>query len=191
VVKFSLPTSVFAILLICLTSASGANADETHGPHPLIAPPAACPQQEELTAPQEEQEVAMLCMIAYAREASGLAPVTPVEQFQGSAEHKTHDILACGEFSHFACDREFTYWIRASGYMSAPCWHVGEILAYGRGIEGTPRSIFIAWMQSPTHRHIILNDFTQIGVEVKLGDLGLYGKVHLWTGQFGSTECAS
>jgi hypothetical protein len=43
-------------------------------------------------------------------------------------------------------------------------------------------------MQSPTHRHIILNDFSQVGISVRLGDLGFYGRVRVWVGHFG-TQC--
>jgi uncharacterized protein YkwD len=155
---------------------------------PLIAPPAACPLEETMTAGAEAQEQAMLCMIIYARREAGLAGVVSVESLTSSADQKSHDLIACEEFSHYACGRPFSYWIRAVGYTSAPCWRIGEVIAFGRGEYGTPRAIFIAWMQSPTHRHIILNEFTQVGVSTRLGSLGGYGRVRVWAGHFG-TQC--
>jgi uncharacterized protein YkwD len=199
--KFSFSASVFVVILvISMACAVGASAVGLHQQRalrlahnsqapPLIAPPDVCPPEEDLTAGPEEQEQAMLCMIDYARLASGLPALTPIESLTGSAELKARDILACEEFSHFACGRPFGYWIKASGYTSVPCWRIGEIIAYGRGRYGTPRSIFIAWMQSPTHRHVILNHFNQVGVSVKLGNLGYYGRVRVWTGHFGTQEC--
>jgi uncharacterized protein YkwD len=189
------------MLLASMISVPGANAAGVHEQRaidaahqsraaPLVAPPAACPLQESLTTSPDVQEQSMLCMIDFARQGAGLADVAPVESLTSSAELKTRDILACDEFSHFACGRPFSYWIRASGYTSVPCWRVGEVIAYGRGQYGTPRSIFIAWMQSPTHRQVILNDFSQIGLSVRLGNLGIYGRARLWAGHFG-TQCES
>jgi uncharacterized protein YkwD len=197
--RFSCPASLGAIILIFLACAPGASAvHEQRRPTvsrdtqaaPLIAPPAACPLQESLSSSPEGQEQAMLCMIDYARQGAGLASLTPVESLTSSADLKSRDILACDDFSHFACGRPFSYWIRATGYTSVPCWRIGEIIAYGRGQYGTPRSIFIAWMQSPTHRRIILNEFTQVGLSVRLGNLGIYGWARVWAGHFG-TQCES
>jgi uncharacterized protein YkwD len=190
-----------AVLFVCIVSTSAASAEGLHGHRPiavarqsqaapLIAPPAACPLQDSLATSPEAQEQAMLCLIDFARRGAGLGGVAPIESLTSSAELKTRDILACDDFSHFACGRPFSYWIRATGYTSVPCWRVGEVIAYGRGRYGTPRSIFLAWMQSPTHRQIILNDFGQVGLSVRLGDLGIYGRARVWAGHFG-TQCES
>jgi uncharacterized protein YkwD len=152
----------------------------------LIAPAAACPFQERIGAAPAIQEQAMLCLVDYARRESGLASLAPVTQLESSAAHKSHDMLECEEFSHFACDREFIFWIRATGYMSVPCWHVGENIAWGRGEMGTARSIFIALIRSETHRRNILGEYTGIGIDTRVGDLGWEGTVQVWTQDFGA-----
>ncbi len=48
------------------------------------------------------------------------------------------------------------------------------------------RSIFRAWIHSPEHRANILGHYTQIGVGLRVGDLGGDREVHVWTQHFGS-----
>ena len=48
------------------------------------------------------------------------------------------------------------------------------------------RSIFRAWIHSPEHRANILGHYTQIGVGLRVGDLGGDQEVHVWTQHFGS-----
>ena len=149
-----------------------------------------CPSGIGLDAPAAIQEGAMLCLIGEAREQAGLSPLTPSEILKQTALEKGADLLACNEFSHTACGREFSYWIQQSGYMSVECWRVGENLAWGVEAEGTVGSIFHAWMRSPTHRANILGDFEETGIDLRIGQLGGLSGVHLWTEHFGS-HCGS
>ena len=103
-----------------------------------------------------------------------------------SAGAKGEDILSCDSFSHSACGRDFTYWMSEAGYLSSPCWHVGENLAWGTGRFGTVRSIFQAWMRSPTHRRNILGEYSQLGVSLRVGSLTGRAGAHVWTQHFGS-----
>jgi uncharacterized protein YkwD len=151
-----------------------------------IAPTFACPGQTDLDAPTEAQEEAMRCMTDHARAHFGLPPFAEDEQLDLSAAGKSGDILFCDSFSHFACGRAFTYWMKESGYLSAPCWRAGENLAWGVGEEGSVRSIFRAWMRSPGHRQNILGNFAQIGIDLQVGDLAGRGGTHVWTQHFGS-----
>src|SRR5882672_6731340 len=86
----------------------------------LIAPTAVCAGQG-LDAPAEAQESAMLCMTDYARAQTGQAALTTAPALDESADDKGADILRCDSFSHFACGREFTYWMRQTGYISSQC----------------------------------------------------------------------
>lgn len=169
-----LPTLVAAI---CATSAGAAS---------LIAPAAACPDQEALDAPAAVQERAMLCMANYARTASGETALEEAEPLIESARDKARDILDCDSFSHTACGREFSYWMRETGYMSAACWRVGENLAWGAGEFGSVRSIFRAWMRSPEHRANILGDFSQTGIDLRGGTLDGTAGTRVWAQHFGS-----
>jgi uncharacterized protein YkwD len=156
------------------------------GSHGLIASISVCPGQENLDAPIEAQEATMRCMVAYARSKSGLAELAKDEALEQSAGGKANDVISCDEFSHFACGRDFTYWMQEAGYMSTPCWRVGENLAWGVGAYGTVRSIFRAWMSSPGHRENILEDFSETGVSLRIGALSGQAGTHVWAEHFGS-----
>jgi uncharacterized protein YkwD len=128
----------------------------------------------------------MLCLIDFARRASGLPSLDRVPDLASSAAHKSRDMLRCNAFSHEACGREYSHWIRASGYMSVPCWRIGENIAWGRGRSGSPRSIFIALIHSASHRRNILGRFTEVGIDTRTGNLSPLGRVQVWTQDFGS-----
>jgi uncharacterized protein YkwD len=151
----------------------------------LIAPPTVCGQPTE-AAPIRTQEQAMLCMTNYARSHAGLNELAATSVLEESAHDKSRDILRCDEFSHYACGREFTYWMRATGYLAAQCWRAGENLAWGIDEYGTVSSIFRAWMHSPDHRANILGSYTQIGIDLQSGELEGRAAAHVWTQHFGS-----
>jgi uncharacterized protein YkwD len=152
----------------------------------LIAPPAVCPDQEELAASAASQEQAMGCMVDFARRQTGLDELVDNADLAQSSEDKSLDILRCDSFSHFACGRDFTYWMQETGYTSSPCWRVGENLAWGTGDYGSVRSIFIAWMRSPTHRANILGDFDESGLSLEVGSLEGEPGTRIWAEHFGS-----
>jgi uncharacterized protein YkwD len=152
----------------------------------LIAPATACPNQDALGAAPALQQEAMLCMTNFARESYGEPPLSVAPELELSAADKSQDILRCNSFSHTACGREFTYWIRASGYLSTQCWRAGENLAWGAGAYGSVGSIFRAWMRSTAHRENILGDFDQVGIALETGVLAGQSGTHIWTQHFGS-----
>jgi uncharacterized protein YkwD len=148
----------------------------------------ACPAEVRLDAAATIQEQAMLCLTNRARANAGLVPLEPAPDLAASAEEKADDLLACDEFSHNACGREFTYWIREGGYLSGDCWRVGENLAWGSGEYSSVTEIFRAWMHSPEHRRNILGDYRQTGIDLEVGSLGGLRGVHVWAQHFG-THC--
>jgi uncharacterized protein YkwD len=152
----------------------------------LIAPESTCPGQNRGDAPAATQIQAMRCLIDYARTHAGLAPLAAVEQLDASAGAKSDDVLRCDDFSHYACGRDFTFWMRETGYLSEQCWRAGENLAWGSGDEGTAGSIFRAWMRSPGHRQNILGEFSQLGIGLRVGDLEGLAGVRVWAQHFGS-----
>jgi uncharacterized protein YkwD len=172
-----------AALLIGLAIALPAAAE---GSGQLIAPVSICPGQGRLDAPAEAQESTMRCMTNFARAQAGEAGVATVQELEQSAGDKADDILRCDSFSHFACGRDFTYWMQQVGYTSSQCWRVGENLAWGTDGYGSVRAIFRAWMNSPGHRENILGNFTQIGIGLRIGTLAGQPKTHVWTQHFGS-----
>lgn len=145
-----------------------------------------CPSAIGLTASPSTQEEAMQCLVNETRERYGLPPLVESQSLLESATDKSGDLIGCNEFSHTACGREFSHWIRETGYMSPECWRVGENLAWGVDREGTVAAIFNAWMHSPTHRENILGDFGEIGIDLRVGRMGGLTGVHVWTQHFGS-----
>lgn len=132
----------------------------------------------------------MLCMVNYAREQYGEPTLETNEELQESAWDKARDVVRCDEFSHYACGREFTYWMRSTGYLSAKCWRAGENLAYGLGAHGSVGSIFRAWMRSPTHRENLLGNFDESGIDLRIGRLDGLAGTRIWAQHFGS-HCGS
>jgi uncharacterized protein YkwD len=155
----------------------------------LLAPQGACaePAAAATGAPAHEaEETAMLCLTNFARGRLGEPALADNPSLQVSAAEKAEDILRCDSFSHFACGREFSYWIRAAGYTASPCWRIGENLAYGTSSLGGVRSIFRAWMRSPEHRANILGDFAEVGIYRDSGDLEGRPNTAVWAQHFGA-----
>ncbi len=144
-----------------------------------------CPGAEDLNAPIDVQEQAMLCLTNEVRRDHGLGQLDDFAELNRSAGHKSGDIIRCDSFSHEACGRDFTFWMQRVGYIPAPCWRAGENIAWGTGDYGTVRSIFSAWMHSSGHRENILGAYGQIGIALRVGGLEGYGGAHVWTQQFG------
>jgi uncharacterized protein YkwD len=151
----------------------------------LIAPASACPGTGDAQAPETEQERQMLCMTNYARRLVGRPPLEDATTLDRSAERKSADILRCDSFSHEACGRPFTYWMERVGYISTPCWHAGENIAWGTGSLSSVHSIFSTWIQSAGHRENILGRYRQIGIGLRVGGLQGYDGAHVWTQEFG------
>jgi uncharacterized protein YkwD len=184
-----------AALLAATTTAAAAavNLSEATSVGPATAHQATvssqCPQSVGPDAPRAVQEQAMACLVNETRGRYGLPPLSESQTLRQSAVEKGQDLIDCNEFSHTACGREFSYWIRETGYLSSECWRAGENLAWGVDGPGTVDAIFRAWMHSPSHRENILGDFGEIGIDLRVGDLGGLDDVHLWVQHFGS-HCA-
>jgi uncharacterized protein YkwD len=152
----------------------------------LVAPPSVCPNQTDLGDSSAVQEQAMHCMTNFARRHDGLGQFGDAGALDRSATRKTGDILRCDSFSHYACGRQFTYWMQRSGYLASRCWRAGENIAWGTGSAGTVRSIFVAWLHSPEHRANLLGRYSQIGIALSVGTLEGHHGAHVWTQDFGS-----
>ena len=152
----------------------------------LVAPTSVCPHQTDPAEPAGTQEQAMRCMTDFARRNSGLGGLGDAPGLDHAAVRKTDDVIRCDTFSHNACGRRFTYWMRRSGYLAARCWRAGENLAWGTGDLAGVRQIFIAWLHSPEHRANLLGRYSQLGVALSVGDLEGHRGAHVWTQEFGS-----
>jgi uncharacterized protein YkwD len=174
---------LLALVLIAALIAGPAQARRLSA---LVAPTSVCPDQTDVGDAPGVQEQAMRCMTNFARHRDGLHEFGNAVSLEHSAVRKTADIIRCDSFSHYACGRQFTYWMQRSGYLAARCWRAGENIAWGTGTDATVRSIFVSWLHSPEHRHNLLGRYSQIGIALSVGTLKGHRDAHVWTQDFGS-----
>lgn len=97
----------------------------------------------------EDQVVTLLNQI---RSAHGLSDFTVSVPLRNSARFHSADMLAKGYFDHNSPTEAWD--TRISHYLKALL--IGENIAWGEGSYGTPEGIVSQWMNSATHRAIIL-----------------------------------
>ncbi len=176
---------IVSFALVALIAAAFAGAAQARRLSTLVAPTSACPNQTDLGDSAAVQEQAMRCMTNYARAHDGLGRLANASDLDGSALKKSDDIISCDSFSHYACGRQFTYWMQRSGYLAAACWRAGENIAWGSDGYGSVRSIFVAWLHSPEHRENLLGRYSAIGISLRIGNLEGHRGAHVWTQDFG------
>jgi uncharacterized protein YkwD len=130
--------------------------------------PAACPSagQPLGAAPPAAIEAAILCLVNGERAARGLPPVARAAALELSAQRHATDMVARRYFAHVS-PTGGTVDMRAgrAGYLTAPCWAVGEDLARAPLSASRADAVVEAWMASPTHRAVILDgDFRDAGI---------------------------
>lgn len=177
---------ILALAAVALIAALVAAPAQARRLSVLVAPTAVCPNQTDLADSPAVQEQAMRCMTNFARRHDGLGQFGNAAALDRSATRKNDDILRCDSFSHYACGRDFTYWMQRSGYLAARCWRAGENIAWGTEGKGTVRAIFVAWLHSPEHRANLLGRYSQIGISLSVGTLEGHRGAHVWTQDFGS-----
>jgi uncharacterized protein YkwD len=178
--RYRLRTEVLAVALALSAMAAAAPAADAG----LLAPRSACPGQHNASARASAQERAMRCLHNFARREAGRPGLRAVRPLARSSNRKSGDILRCDEFSHTACGRDFTYWIRRTGY--GRCFSAGENIAAWSGPGGSPRAIMRLWLNSTGHRrNIISSSFSDIGVGLRIGNLDGVPGTHVWTTHFG------
>jgi len=180
-------------LLACLLSglvgvqAATAKPEARHRDDPgLLAPAGTCPDEGDENGAPADQKQAMSCLVDYARRSAGLPEFSTSADLERSASAKSGDILRCDSFSHFACGREFTFWMRRVGYLRGDCWRAAENIAWGGGSGGSARNVMRALIHSPEHRQNILGDYTTFGAGLQIGRLDGHADAHVWTQHFGS-----
>jgi uncharacterized protein YkwD len=89
----------------------------------------------------------------------GLRPLRPAPRLRLAARSHTKDMLDFGFFGHDSIDGT-TFSERIKRYYSSRgwrSWSVGEALLTGQGRGTEATAIVKAWMDSPSHRSIILS----------------------------------
>jgi uncharacterized protein YkwD len=115
---------------------------------------------------------ATLCQLNVERARNGLRPLRLNRRLSSAARRHSRAMARRHFFSHTSPDgATFLDRIRSTGYLrGARSWSVGENIAYGSGRLQTPRSIGVAWMNSPGHRaNILSRSFRSIGIGISAG----------------------
>jgi uncharacterized protein YkwD len=148
----------------------------------LLAPKGACGAQTDRAVTPRARERAMRCMVNFARRAHGHRALrVRAGRLMAAADRKAADILRCGDFSHTACGRAFTFHIRAAG-----CRGAGENIAWGSGPLGTVRSVLRGWLHSDGHRANLLNPrFRDHGVALRTGTMRGTAGAAVWVHELG------
>lgn len=127
---------------------------------------------------QREMEDRVVELVNEQRTSNGCRALTPSGKLRKAARRHTVTMAQAGVMSHqLPGEAKFSTRITRAGYRG---WRlVAENIARG---FSSPESVMDAWMNSPSHRHNILNcRLREIGVGVVLEDDQLW-----WTQDFGT-----
>jgi uncharacterized protein YkwD len=135
---------------------------------PARAAAAACPGAAQPLGATSAAAVegAILCLVNDERTARRLAPVRRDGALEAVAQRHAADMVARGYFAHISpsggtVDKR----ARRAGYLTAPCWALGEDLARAPAAMASAEAVVAAWMASPGHRSVILDpDFGEGGI---------------------------
>jgi uncharacterized protein YkwD len=152
-----------ALILILLVAAAAAFAVA-----PARAAAAACAGAGQPLGAASAAAVgeAVLCLVNDERAARGLAPVRHDGALEAVAQRHAADMVARGYFAHLSpSGGTVEKRARRAGYLTGPCWALGEDLARAPAAVASADAVVAAWMASPGHRSVILDpDFSEGGV---------------------------
>ncbi len=119
----------------------------------------------------------------------GLEPLCVNPTLTEAARAHSRDMIEGDYFAHATPggatlgDRLKRFGYTPEGYRF---WKVGGNIAWHSGAEPQPENMFEGWMNSPPHRHNILEeDFRQIGVGTAAGEYKNHEDSVMYTAQFG------
>jgi uncharacterized protein YkwD len=178
--------ALLAAAVAALAAPAGAHAS---------AQTAACPGADLTPAADNLAQVgqATLCLLNDERTAAGLRPLQYSAALTVPSAAYSTKMVTQNFFAHESPDGStLTSRLEAAGYIRPDGdWFVGENLAWGQGNLATARSIAIAWMNSPGHRHNILEpEFTEVGIGIVPGTPGDPTWGATYTTDFGNVTAA-
>lgn len=157
---------------------------------PPMATAAQCRGADAQKLSSTRAEKTMLCLINKQRRNHGLRKLHRQPQQAKAASRHTKTMIRRRCFSH-QCPGEKDLESRLEQVNYLPCrcsWGIAENIAYGSGGNGSPRSVFKAWMHSGDHRANILGGgYQHIGIGVATGSpvAGRDGGSTTYTADFG------
>jgi uncharacterized protein YkwD len=164
--------AVVATALLCLAAPSIASA---------------CPNAgDDLSAGSvRASEAVTFCLINRERTTRGLRALRRNKRLDLASRRHARSMAARNFFAH----GNFVGRIKTARYLKgARSWRLGENIAWGSGVLGTPGEIVDAWMHSPGHRaNILSRGFREIGVGIAYGTpSGSYGDGGTYVTDFGT-----
>lgn len=139
----------------------------------VVAAPA-CAHADKVPTPSTLPEArrAMLCLINQVRVNARAPIVHTVDPLRRQAKRYARRMVEEGFFSHEAPDgTTLNRRARDVGYIDDVARAaVGETLAWAREHAATPREMVRAWLDSPSHRSVILDSrYRNVGIGVAYG----------------------
>jgi uncharacterized protein YkwD len=145
----------------------------------LVTPQAAsaaaadkCPGALDTPTDASDAADTVTCLVNAERSKRGLRAVSRDGDLNQAARKHARDMVRRGYFSHVTPggstlgDR-----LRDAGYGRGQGWRAGEALGWGTGDMATPNALVDEWLDSPPHRHILLDSgFREVGVGIALGE---------------------
>jgi uncharacterized protein YkwD len=108
---------------------------------------------------RQANEIALLRLINQVRTSRGLHALGSHDALREAAHSHSADMIRRDYFAHSSLSGAgVSARARQSGYRVSGCsrWTVGEVIAWGCGTRGAPQAVFKAWMQSSSHRSVLL-----------------------------------
>lgn len=165
---------------------------------PAVSAAASCPNAgipPALLSPPDYQ-VSVLCLLNAERRDRGLVALDPQEQLMQAAIGHSEDMRRLSYFEHTDPDgTTFLQRITATGYLQGTkTWQVGENMAWGSLLLGTPRALMRSWMQSSPHRANVLEPrYRDVGIGAVSGSPNnpLASSAMILTADFGLSRTKS
>jgi uncharacterized protein YkwD len=125
----------------------------------------------------------LLCLVNRWRSRHGLSVLAESVRLDRSSRLRALAIRRCGQFSHTACGQSFGRVFAEAGYGGRS---IGENLAWGGGVLGSPARTVAAWSSSPPHRRNLAGNWRVAGAAlVRANRLFGASDVTVWVLQFG------
>jgi uncharacterized protein YkwD len=148
-----------ALIATALMLAAAMPANAAAGPQSCSKPRGAGPRALAARA---------LCLVNHERAGRGLRPLRSSRPLRRAAISHARDMVRRRYFSHVSLSgADFDARIRRAGYRGRS---VGEAIVWGTDRRVAP--LVRCWMDSPTHRAILLGNFRDVGLGAALGTPG-------------------
>jgi uncharacterized protein YkwD len=182
--RHRLPLPAFATALVASLALAAPSAQAAN-----------CPGADQLPllSTTASAKSATLCLLNEQRAANRIAPLRSEPTLEASATSYAQSMVDQRFFAHVSPSGQ-TLDDRLASYISGTnSFNIGENLAWGQSVLGTPVATVNAWMRSQGHRDNILNaNFEEVGLGIVPGSPrgGLLDAGATYAAEFGFRELA-